>query len=42
MELQEITIGARYRITATEKNGSGTHYAYVRDVVDALLVGAKS
>ena len=41
MKLQDITIGARYRIPATEKNGSGTHYAYVRDIVPALLGGGK-
>ena len=42
MKLEDITIGARYRIPATEKNGSGTHYAYARDIVDALMGGVKS
>lgn len=42
MNISEITIGGRYRIPATEKNGSGMHFAYVRDIVPVLMGGVKS
>ena len=33
MELNEIKIGQRVRVPATEKMGGGNHYAKVQDIV---------
>lgn len=39
MELNEIKIGQRVRVPATEKFGGGSHYAKVTDIIQDAFTG---
>ena len=37
MSIDEIKVGLRVRVPATEKNGGGNHYAYVQEIGEQLF-----